>query len=339
MLGPVMVDVEGTSLIAEDIVRLKHPLVGGVILFARNFKDTDTLKKLCAQIKDLRTPELLIAVDHEGGRVQRFTEGFTKIPPMRSLGKLWDSNPSHACEVAHAIGFVIGSELIDHGLDFSFAPVLDLDYGDSSVIGNRSFHRNPAAVSDLAIALQLGMRDVGMSTVAKHFPGHGYVKADSHHEIPVDERTFEEIKADDMRPFADMASAGLGGVMPAHVIYPKVDSNPAGFSTTWLRDILRAQLRFDGAIFSDDLAMEGASVAGDVIDRAKAAINAGCDMLLLCNSPDQQPALLAGLPEFKPTATWVRRMEDMRAKTEFLEEIDWVDRYRDALDLIATLKE
>jgi beta-N-acetylhexosaminidase len=336
MLGPVMIDVQGTSLTGEEITRLKHPLVGSVILFARNFENPEQLRSLCAQIKGLRSPELLIAVDHEGGRVQRFLDGFTKIPPMRSLGQLWDKDPSRACEVAHGIGYIIGSELIEKGLDFTFAPVLDLDYGGSSVIGDRAFHSNHNAVSDLAIALQLGMRDIGMSTVAKHFPGHGYVKADSHHEIPRDDRTFQAIMDADVKPFADMAHAGLTGVMPAHVIYEKVDPNPAGFSSYWLKDVLRAQVRFDGAIFSDDLSMEGASVAGATMTaRAKAAMGAGADVVLLCNSPDKQMELLNGFGEFKPTATWLRRMEDMRAKPDLIEEIDWVDRYRDALDLLA----
>jgi beta-N-acetylhexosaminidase len=327
MLGPVMIDVVGTSLTGEEITRLKHPMVGGVILFARNFSDPDQLRSLCAQIKGLRSPELLIAVDHEGGRVQRFLDGFTKIPPMRSIGQVWDKNPSEACEIAHAVGYVIGSELIEKGLDFS--------YGGSTVIGTRSFHSNPHAVSDLAIALQLGMRDIGMATVGKHFPGHGYVKADSHHEIPRDDRPLQAIMDADVRPFADMVTSGLSGVMPAHVIYTQCDKNPAGFSPYWLKDILRAQLRFDGAIFSDDLSMEGASVAGGVLDRAKAAQTAGCDVLLLCNSPDKQMELLDGLGAFTPTPTWFRRMEDMRATHEHLDEIDWVDRYRDALDCIA----
>ena len=294
-LGPVMLDVVGTELTTEDVRRLSHPLVGGVILFTRNYQSPEQLKRLTAAIHALRTPPLLIAVDHEGGRVQRFRQGFTAIPPMRALGREWDKNPRHARELARHTGYVLAAELRAHGVDFSFTPVLDLDYGESGVIGDRALHRNPQAISELAHGLLLGMKEAGMGTVGKHFPGHGFVRADSHLEIPLDEREFADIELDDLVPFKQMTLFGMDAVMPAHVIYPKVDSQPAGFSSVWLKTVLRGQLGFEGAIFSDDLSMEGASSAGGVVERAYAALNAGCDMVLLCNDPARADELLAGL--------------------------------------------
>ncbi len=291
-----MGDVPGLELNAEDITRLTHPLIGGVILFARNFTSPDQLKALTATIHALREPPLPIAVDHEGGRVQRFLQGFTKIPPMRALGEAWDKDPLSATGLAKEVGYVMGRELAAHGIDFSFAPVLDLDYGESGVIGNRAFHRDHRIVSMLAGHLMRGLADAGLGNVGKHFPGHGYVKADSHHEIPIDEREYAAIADEDMVPFADLSRKGLmQGVMPAHVIYPKVSPMPAGFSAKWLKNILREELHFKGVIFSDDLSMEGASAAGGVVERALAAFNAGCDMVLLCNDQGVCDQLLAGL--------------------------------------------
>jgi beta-N-acetylhexosaminidase len=310
-----MVDVAGLELTPDDIERLQHPQVGGVILFARNFAAPLQLIQLAHSIREARTPHLVIAADHEGGRVQRFKHGFTPIPPMRELGKLWNRDPAQALAAARGCGFVIGSELQAHGVDFSFAPVLDVDYGESSVIGDRALHDDPNVIAVLAEALQAGLSAAGMSSVGKHFPGHGYVRADSHHEVPVDERTLTEITQRDLIPFQRMVRSGMGGVMPAHVIYPKVDSKPAGFSSTWLQKILREKLGFDGLIFSDDLSMEGASTAGGVMARANAALNAGCDMVLLCNDPRAQDTMLEGLERRPVAPTLARRLERMRGKT------------------------
>ncbi len=304
--GPVMLDVLGKHLTAEDEARLRHPLVGGVILFSRNYESPGQLAELTASIHALRTPPLLIAVDHEGGRVQRFREGFTRIPPMRELGKVWDAHPRHAKHLAQQAGFVLASELRACGVDFSFTPVLDVDHGASCVIGDRAFHADPQAIAELAHSLLLGLRQGGMPTVGKHFPGHGFVCADSHLEIPVDERSYTDIELCDLIPFRQMVSYGLTAVMPAHVIYPRVDPLPAGFSRVWLKDVLRGQLGFEGCIFSDDLSMEGATVAGGIVQRAEAALNAGCDMVLVCNRPDSADELLAGLKWDMPAPSKAR---------------------------------
>jgi beta-N-acetylhexosaminidase len=309
-----MVDVAGLELTPDDIESLQHPQVGGVILFARNFAAPLQLIQLTHSIRELRKPEVVIAVDHEGGRVQRFKHGFTIVPAMAQLGKLFDRDPAQALAAARGCGFVIGSELQAHGVDFTFAPVLDVDYGESSVIGDRALHKDPHTIAVLAEALQAGLFAAGMTSVGKHFPGHGYVRADSHLEIPVDDRTLAEITATDLIPFQRLARSGMGGMMPAHVVYPKVDSKPAGFSSTWLQKILREKLGFEGLIFSDDLSMEGASTAGGVMARANAALNAGCDMVLLCNDPRAQDAMLEGLERRPIAPTLARRLDKMRGK-------------------------
>ncbi len=312
-MGPVMIDVGGLQLTGEDRERLRHPHVGGIILFARNYESPQQLLALTQSVRVLRTPSLLIAVDHEGGRVQRFRDGFTLIPPMRAFGQLWDKDPAKAKEIVKKTGYVIGAELLAHAVDFSFAPVLDLDYGESSVIGDRSFHRDPLIVTDLARELIAGFAAAGMGWVGKHFPGHGFVRGDSHHEVPIDNRSYEEIERDDLIPFRELAHAGMAGIMPAHVIYPDVDALPAGFSSFWLKDILRDQLGFEGVIFSDDLSMEGASTAGGVVERAAAALTAGCDMVLACNNSQQADRLLSGLnPAIEPES--VARFARMRAR-------------------------
>jgi beta-N-acetylhexosaminidase len=293
-LGPVMGDVEGLILTDADRARLLHPLMGGVILFARNYQDPRQLSALTAQIRGLRTPHLMIVVDQEGGRVQRFQDGFTRIPPMRQLGQYWHQQPTKALEVAHAVGVIIGTEMVAHGLDFSFAPVLDLDWGESTVIGERAFGRDPQTVAALAGALIDGLHEVGVAACAKHFPGHGFVRADSHLEVPRDGRSFDEIAIDDLYPFKILAGR-FDSVMPAHIIFETVDASPAGFSAHWLQQVLRQQLGFSGVIFSDDLTMEGASVAGGDTERAMAALNAGCDMVLLCNDQLRCERLLEGL--------------------------------------------
>jgi beta-N-acetylhexosaminidase len=312
--GPVMLDVEGLELTATDRERLLHPLTGGVILFARHFESNVQLAALTAAIHALRTPSLLIAVDHEGGRVQRFRDGFTAIPAMRTLGALWDSDPAAGTREARRLGEVLGCELRAHGIDFSFAPVLDLDFGASTIIGDRAFHSNPLAVASLASALRSGLNAGGCAAVAKHFPGHGFVAADSHLDIPVDVRPLATILAEDLVPFAALVREGLEGVMPAHVVYPAVDSLPAGFSRIWLQDILRERLQFDGLIFSDDLGMVGAHGAGDIVARAQAAVAGGCDMVLTCNDLPVADELLSRWQP-APQPQLARRMAVMAGRT------------------------
>lgn len=307
-LGPVMVDVEGLCLQSHEIERLKNPLVGAVILFARNYQEPNQLSELCRQIHEVREQPLLIAIDHEGGRVQRCrTEGFTQLPAMRDLGELWDQAPQKALALAREIGYVLAAELRACGVDFSFTPVLDLDYGASDVIGNRAFHRDPEAVAELSEALIEGLAEAGMASCGKHFPGHGYVEADSHVAIPVDTREFEEIWAQDIQPYVALGHLKLPSLMPAHVIYEKVDSMPAGFSKFWVQEVLRQRMGYQGMVFSDDLTMEGASVVGGILDRANAAFAAGCDMVLVCNRPDLADELLESL-EHESSAQSVQRL-------------------------------
>jgi beta-N-acetylhexosaminidase len=284
----------------------------------------------------VRTPPLLIAVDHEGGRVQRFREGFTKIPAMRELGRIWDAHPQRARHLAQQAGYVLAAELRACGVDFSFTPVLDVDYGQSSVIGDRAFHSDPEAIAELAHSLLLGLKQGGMHTVGKHFPGHGYVKADSHLDIPVDEREFVDIEMCDLIPFQRMVDYGLSAVMPAHVIYPKVDNRPAGFSPVWLKQVLRGQLGFEGVIFSDDLSMEGATVAGGIVQRASAALNAGCDMVLVCNKPESADELLSGLRWEMPAVSRARLVQMRgRAHPETRDQLHEQKAFLKALDEVA----
>ncbi len=301
--GPITLDVVGLELNAEDRRRILDPLTGGVILFGRNFSNRKQLTKLSSEIKKLRS-DVLISIDHEGGRVQRCrTDGFTHLPAMRKLGELWaaKSASTHAAEsaalamaAATACGYVLASELRACGIDFSFTPVLDLDFGRSGVIGDRSFSRDPQIVFALAKSLNEGLRLAGMANCGKHFPGHGWAEADSHVAIPVDERSLAEILNDDAKPY-EWLDLSLAAVMPAHVIYPKVDALPAGFSKIWLHSVLRQELGFEGVIFSDDLSMEGASVAGSVVKGAELALEAGCDAVLICNRPDLADQLLSKL--------------------------------------------
>ncbi len=312
-LGPVMLDVKGFELEPEEKEMLKHPSTGGVILFSRNFESVEQVRMLCSSIHALRTPPLLISVDHEGGRVQRFRKGFTRIPAMREFGKLWDTHPARAKQLAKTAGFVLASELRATGVDFSFTPVLDIDYGMSQVIGDRAFHHDAEAIAVLAHSLMTGLKEGGMASVGKHFPGHGHVLADSHVDIPVDERSLQDILDQDIVPFRQAVDFGLSAVMPAHVIYPRVDSHPAGFSAIWLKKILREELGFEGVIFSDDLSMEGAKVAGGINDRAMAALEAGCDMVLVCNDPEAAAELLDGL-KWEMPALSMSRLARMHGK-------------------------
>lgn len=298
-----MLDVEGLSLSPADRELLREPAIGGIILFSRNYASLTQLADLVAEIRALRSPPLLVAVDHEGGRVQRFRDGFTAIPPMRQLGHHYDTDSAAAIALANTAGWMIGAELRAMGIDLSFAPCVDLDWGVSKVIGDRAFHKKPSVVADLAGALSHGMRDAGMVAVAKHFPGHGAVVADSHKRLPVDRREFADV-LDDMQPYEILIrQRAIGAVMMAHVIFSETDTLPAGFSSYWIGNQLRAQLGFDGAVFCDDLSMEATAAYGSVPRRATLALAAGCDMVLVCNDRRAASATVASLRDYsKPTS-------------------------------------
>jgi beta-N-acetylhexosaminidase len=335
--APVVLDIAGTELTADDRRRLRHPLTGGLILFARNWRERRQLVELTAAIKAERD-DVLVCVDHEGGRVQRFkTDGFTHLPPMRALGELWMRDALTATDAASACGYVLGAELRACGVDLSFTPVLDLDHGGSTVIGDRAFHRDARVAAMLAKSLMHGLLRAGMANCGKHFPGHGFVVADSHVAVPVDERSLETILADDARPW-EWLSTTLSSVMPAHVIYPKVDRHPAGFSPRWLKEILRRDLGFTGAIFSDDLSMEGAKLGGGYVDSALAALDAGCDMVLLCNQSvdggQAVDALLDGLADAQVQRRWEGDADSEERRLSLLPEmtpLSWDELMHDPL--------
>jgi len=334
-LGPLMVDVAGTALTSEDRQVLSHPLVGSVILFTRNYKDLSQLRALVADIKSLRAPSLLIGVDHEGGRVQRFRQGFSVLPAMRRIGQTFEGEATAGKQMAHELGWLMAAELRDIGIDFSFAPCVDLDYGVSQIIGDRAFHASADVVGQLALATMQGMRAAGMAATAKHFPGHGAVLADSHLALPIDTRTLAQL-ADDIAPYRPLVADGLAAVMMAHVLFPAVDDVPASFSRRWVQQILRGELGFTGVVFADDLSMEGAGAMGDVVARAAGAVAAGCDILPLCND---RAAVLQVLQHWHYTAepeSW-RRIESMRGKegvlpaslhssAQYLESLQWLHR-------------
>ena len=324
--GPVMADIGGTALNEEERQRLLHPSVGAVILFSRNYESPEQLAKLTDEIHRLRDPQLLIAVDHEGGRVQRFRDGFTRLPAVRHFGAQYDVNPDQALDDASTAGWLMAVELLEAGVDFSFAPIADIDSGLSTVIGDRAFHSDPDIAGRLAVAYMQGMRKAGMAATAKHFPGHGCVQGDSHHVIPVDQRSLEDIQQRDLLPFRRMISNGVEGIMTAHVIYPQLDEQPPTFSRFWLQEVLRDDLGYDGIIFSDDLSMKGASVAGGPLERAEKAMSAGCDMILLCNDTDALDQVIDGLP---PRPGPGRRLAAFEPRLQLAEPLlempDWHD--------------
>lgn len=338
-LGPIMLDLNGTRLEAEEREMLQHPLVGGVILFSRNYHDVEQLRALVAEIHALREPHLLVAVDHEGGPVQRFRSGFTRLPAARRFGELFERDPRRARQLAETAGWLMASELRAVGVDFSFAPVLDLDRGISRVIGVRAFHSDPEVVAALAGAYMHGMREAGMAATGKHFPGHGAVVEDSHEAIPVDEREYADIFAEDVVPFERLADQGLAAVMPAHVIYSRVAPEPAGFSPFWLREVLRNRLGFQGVIFSDDLNMEGASIAGGYPERAEAALSAGCDVAVICNNRAATLEILDGLKGHNDALLHARlaRMHGLHPLT--LEQLHRDPRWRRASEALQVLQE
>lgn len=336
-LGPVMLDLEGFALQKHEISWLRSQWVGGVILFTRNFQDLEQLDTLVKEIREVRS-DILIAVDHEGGRVQRFRNGFSRIPPMASLGRLYCEDPEQAIYAAKELGWLLAIELTSRDIDFSFAPVLDLDYGCSAVIGDRAFSSEPAVAVALARSLVAGMREAGMSATGKHFPGHGAVAADSHIEIPVDKRSLSEVMRADGQVFDLLIQDEIEALMPAHVIYPEVDSAPAGFSPIWMQGILRETLGFEGVIFSDDLGMEGASVAGGFAERARAALAAGCDMILICNEPKGIAEVLDYLEQAKPLLDPKSgmRLSRMKHRQDIMsvEELQASGRWQDAQKLL-----
>ncbi|QRN41217.1 MAG: beta-N-acetylhexosaminidase [Neisseriaceae bacterium] len=338
-LGPIMADVGGYSLTEREKRRLLRPEIGGVILFRRNYQSISQIQNLVSEIKQIKSPELLVAVDHEGGRVQRFIDGFTRLPAMRILGKIYDEQSrERALEYAQLTAWVLATELRALNIDFSFTPVLDLDWGRSGVIGDRSFHSNPDTVIELTGSFIEGLKRGGMQGCGKHYPGHGYVEADSHCVLPEDHRDFQAIQVNDLLIFSEMIKKGLSAIMPAHVIYSAVDTMPAGYSKIWLKDILREQLNFKGLIFSDSLTMEGACGVGDIVERVLASQQAGCDILLICNRPDLVDSVLANTHRLKLrdcTDLW-HTMRDSRPSDTYRRIVQTYE-FKKAREVVASL--
>ncbi len=334
-LGPVMMDLAGTRLSQDERRQLVHPLVGGVILFSRNYENPTQLRALNAEIRALRDPPLIITVDHEGGRVQRFRDGFTQLPPGGRIGEVYAEDRAEGRKVAHATGYVMAAELLAHGVDMSFAPVLDLGHGVCDVIGDRAFARDPLVVAELARQYVLGMTQAGMAACGKHFPGHGGVVGDSHKELPVDDRPLSALRSADLVPFSRLCPTVLAAVMPAHVQYPQVDREPAGFSRVWLQDVLRKGQRFGGVIFSDDLSMVGAHGAGDLGARARKALAAGCDIVLACNDPEGLEGLLESLAGYNNPLSQARMTRLHGRPAWSTEELPRNIDYRAARELLA----
>jgi len=326
-LGPLMIDLEGTVLQPEERELLAHPSVGSVILFARNYAEPEQLTRLVADIHAVRSPALIVGVDHEGGRVQRFRTGFSKLPPLRRIGHEHDADPQAGAALARELGWLMAAELRAHGVDLSFAPCVDLDYGVSEVIGDRAFHADPAVVAALAVAYQAGMRSAGMAATAKHFPGHGAVVADSHHALPVDRRRLVDLDAD-IAPYRLLIANGLAGVMVAHVLYPEVDPVPASASARWIRGILRDELRFQGVVFADDLSMVGAAAVGGIVERAERALAAGCDVLPVCNHRPSAIAVIEGLKAAPDPVAALRRVRLHGRPQQDIEALHASERWR-----------
>ncbi len=330
-IGSLMLDLEGLTLQDQEIKKLQHPACGGIILFSRNYQDPKQLKALIKSIREIQKNPLLIAVDQEGGRVQRFKEGFQTLPPMAWLGKFYDDNPPQALKASADLGWLMAAELRQYDIDFSFAPVLDIDYKQSSVIGDRAFHQQTDIIAELSSAWASGARDAGMISVGKHFPGHGHVTADSHTDLPLDERPLAEIAVQDLKPFMELVQQGLEGIMPAHVIYKEADSQPAGFSKFWLQTILRKQLGFDGVIFSDDLTMAAAEIAGNYSERANIALQAGCDMVLVCNNPTGAEEVLETLKTYQNKQS-AQRLAQLCGKNRIKGDLIQHPRWKSATD-------
>ncbi len=310
-IGPVMIDVEGFTLTTTEKKNINHPNTGAVILFSRNYRSPEQIAKLISEIRNARNGNILIAVDQEGGRVQRFKNGFTRLPAV--------ANFADSPELTESAGWLMAAELLALGVDFSFAPVLDVDCGISEIIGNRSFSQDPRLASQLASNFRKGMNSAGMAATGKHFPGHGAVALDSHLTLPVDNRDLNAIFEKDIQPFKQLIAEGLEAIMPAHVVYSQIDSLPAGFSQKWIQDILRTELKFNGVVFSDDLSMEGAASIGDFKQRAKLAIEAGCDMVLVCNNPTAAAEVLDSIPVSQNTLR-EQRLNAMQGKFELSRE-------------------
>jgi beta-N-acetylhexosaminidase len=338
-LGPLMLDVEGCELTAEDRELIAHPAVGGVILFTRNYDCPEQVTALVEDIHARREPRVLVAVDQEGGRVQRFRDGFTRLPPLACLGVMYDRDRKRALNLAQTAGWLMAAEMRAVGVDISFAPVLDLDYGVSTVIGDRALHKRPEAVADLAHAYQRGMQNAGMAATGKHFPGHGAVAVDSHVDLPVDDRHYEDIAQWDLVPFERMVHYGLAAVMMAHVVYSEVDRNPAGFSGFWVRAILRDTLGFQGLVFSDDLSMEGAAIAGDHVARAQAALEAGCDMVLVCNDRENAVRVAESLEDHANPVLMTRLMRLHGRKAPQMTELRANPRWQQAVAAVRGCEE
>ncbi len=329
-LGPVMLDVEGLALSPADRSLLREPAVGGVVLFSRNYATPAQMADLVAEIRAIRSPPLLVAVDHEGGRVQRFREGFSAVPPMRHIGRLYDEDSSAGVQMAELCAWLIGAELRALDIDLCFAPCVDLDWGVSEIIGNRSFHASPEAVDVLAGAFCRGLRDAGMAAVAKHFPGHGAVVADSHESLPIDRRTYGQL-LDDMRPYEKLVNRRqLAAVMLAHIVYESLDKTPAGFSEYWINNQLRGQIGFDGAVFCDDLSMKATANYGSMPQRARAALAAGCDMVLICNDRPAAVAAVRALDDYSNPLSLVRLARLHGARGELRETLLVSERWQQA---------
>ncbi len=330
-----MFDLEGLTLTSEERDLLQHPAAGGIILFSRNYASPQQLQELTQEIHEARSPKLLIAVDQEGGRVQRFREGFTRLPPAGWYGQLYDKYQEKARHAAQELGWLMAVELRACGLDFSFAPVIDLGIPQSRVIADRGFHAKPDVVSDLAFHWMKGVREGGMPAVGKHFPGHGSVVEDSHLEIPVDKRRFADLLMADLIPFERLIGHALEAIMPAHVIYEQMDSKAAGFSSFWLQEILRQRFGFEGVIFSDDLNMAAADTGGDYRERAQAAIDAGCDLVLVCNNRPAASQVLSALRDHTNPASQTRILRMHGRKTSSFDRLHNDSRWRKAVRLAA----